>query len=400
MGLTALLTLGRLPKGLELARCLHQAGHRVLVADPFDLHLSKPSRAVARTFRPPPPATDPRGFLDTLATIAREEAVDLIIPVSEEVMHVAGLHARLPETTRLLCPAFDALLALHDKYEFTRRVTAAGLEAPSTRLGDDPEAGALLAQSGVVVKSRFGCSGAGLHMLEQGDTLAAALATPDWVIQTRVRGREVSTLSYCRDGAVLGHVVYQGLIFSGTVAVAFERIEEPAVDAWVSGFVAASGYEGFVAFDFIIDELGAAWPLECNPRLTSGIHFMDHDDLAAVVTGATLDHFVRHKPEMRFQEGHTALTMAYGDFVKPRAFLRALGVIASARDVLWSSRDPFVFPLMTPMSWPVLRQVMFEGRSFGEAATRDIEWTPAPATPDPSTSPETQVAQRVAERSS
>jgi len=32
---------------------------------------------------------------------------------------------------------------------------------------------------------------------------------------------------------------------------------------------------------------------------------------------------------------------------------------------------------MTPMSWPVLKQVIFQGRSFGDAATLDIQWYPA-----------------------
>jgi hypothetical protein len=127
----------------------------------------------------------------------------------------------------------------------------------------------------------------------------------------------------------------------------------------------------------MVDDEGEPWPLECNPRLTSGVHFMDHDDLATLVTGGSLDHPVRLKPGLRFQEGHTALTMAYANILKPKKFGAMLKTIASARDVLWSSKDPWVFPLMTPMSWPVLKQVLFGGRTFGEAATYDIEWLPS-----------------------
>jgi hypothetical protein len=380
MGKTVLLTLGRLPKGLELARCLQQAGHRVLVADPFGWHLSKPSRAVAQSFKVPPPATDQQGYLNALAAITREHSVDLVIPVSEEVMHVSLLGERLPDHAQLFCEPHDTLLTLHDKYAFMRQATQAGLRAPETYLGDDPAAAALAAGGHTVAKARFGCSGAGLHFLTAGQPFPAELQTQAWVIQQRVSGREVSTLSFCRNGEILGHVVYRGLVLSGTVAVTFERIEEAAVDAWVREHVAATGYSGFIAFDFMVDEEGTPWPLECNPRLTSGVHFMDHDDLATLVTGGTLDHPVRLKPGSRFQEGHTALTMAYANILKPRKFGAMLKTIASSRDVLWSSKDPWVFPLMTPMSWPVLKQVMFGGRTFGEAATYDIEWLPSAET--------------------
>jgi len=377
MGKTVLLTLGRLPKGLELARSLHLAGHRVLVADPFSWHLSKPSRAVAQSFQVPPPATDQNGYLDALAAIAREQSVDLVIPVSEEVMHVSLLGDRLPAGAELFCEPHDTLLTLHDKYAFMRQAADAGLRTPKTYLGDDPQAVALAAGDNTVAKARFGCSGAGLHFLTAGQPLPPELQSRGWVIQRRVAGREVSTLSFCRNGEILGHVVYRGLVLSGTVAVAFERIEEEAVDAWVREHAAATGYSGFIAFDFMVDDAGTPWPLECNPRLTSGVHFMDPDDLATLVMGGTLDHSVRLKPERRYQEGHTALTMAYASILKPKKAWKAFKAIASARDVLWSSQDPWVFPLMTPMSWPVLKQVMFGGRTFGEAATYDIEWLPS-----------------------
>ena len=147
-----------------------------------------------------------------------------------------------------------------------------------------------------------------------------------------------------------------------------------SAEEWIANFVLDLGYSGFIAFDFILDENGDAWPLECNPRLTSGIHFMDYADLAASILGAPPGHGIRRKPGKAFQEGHTTLTQAYAAFFSPRAFLRRIGHVFSTKDVLWSWRDPLPFVLMTPMSWEILRQVVFKGATFGEAATRDIEW--------------------------
>ncbi|MGA0800786.1 MAG: hypothetical protein ACO3P5_10130, partial [Steroidobacteraceae bacterium] len=75
---TILLTLGRLPKALELARALHAAGCRVLVAEPFERHLTGASRAVARSFVVPAPASDPEAYLRALTDIVRREGVDTV----------------------------------------------------------------------------------------------------------------------------------------------------------------------------------------------------------------------------------------------------------------------------------------------------------------------------------
>ena len=69
---TVLLTLGRLPKALELARALHQAGARVIVAEPFGLHVCRASRSVAKSIRVPAPNTDPAAYLDALEAIVRQ----------------------------------------------------------------------------------------------------------------------------------------------------------------------------------------------------------------------------------------------------------------------------------------------------------------------------------------
>jgi len=52
---TALLTVGRFPAALTLARGLHGHGVRVIVADPMKRQLCSVSRAVTKTFQVAPP---------------------------------------------------------------------------------------------------------------------------------------------------------------------------------------------------------------------------------------------------------------------------------------------------------------------------------------------------------
>lgn len=377
MDKTVLLTLGRLPKGLELARALHQAGARVIVADPFATHLSKPSRAVSRSYQVPAPNDDLEAFMSALEDIIVDEGVDIVAPVSEEVLYVSLLAGRVSAHVRLMTPPVDGLLKLHDKYQFSEMARAAGIAMPQTWRADDARSLELINAGDTVLKPALGCSGNGLRFLSRGQLPSSSERTHDNIIQERIEGREISSFSIVRDGVSLGTVLYEGLIFSGTVSTAFRRVGAAlSATDWIEQFVRHHDYSGFIAFDFIVDDAEKAWPIECNPRLTSGIHFMNSAGLAAAVLGESLPEKIGMRPQSTFQEGHTSLLEAYGSFFRPGEFFAKLKTVFSTPDILWSVRDPLPFLLMTPMSWPVLRQVLFSGRSFGEAATHDIEWKP------------------------
>ncbi|WP_420333147.1 ATP-grasp domain-containing protein [Roseibium sp.] len=375
--ITVLLTLGRLPKALELARALTAAGCRVLVADPFAFHLCRASNAVEKSYKTPSPHSHQEQYLTHLLDIVAREKVDLVLPVSEEALHVSLLKNRLPDGTRLFALSNDVLQALHDKYTFTQTAENAGLKVPETYLASDAQASRFAASGDTVLKPRLGCSGQELRMLSPDSLPKQPLGSAETIIQKRIFGREVSTLSLCRNGKVLAHVTYEGNVFAGTVAVCFRRVSDlPQVKEWVADFARSGGYSYFLAFDFIVDEAGTPWPLECNPRLTSGIHFLDPHGIANAITNFEEATEVGLKPGERFQEGHTTLLQVYGNVLRPQKALRHLRAMLGARDVLWSLADPAPFPLMTPYSWAVLKQVMFRGRTFGEAATRDIAWPP------------------------
>ena len=113
-----LLTLGRLPKGLDVARSFAQAGWRVIVADPHKRHVVGASRAVTKSYRVPAPAQQPNAYLNRLAEIIRAEDIELVLPVSEEILHVAALRERLDSSVRVFAMPQETLLRLHDKAGF------------------------------------------------------------------------------------------------------------------------------------------------------------------------------------------------------------------------------------------------------------------------------------------
>ena len=94
---TVLLTLGRLPKALELARGFHALGCRVLVAEPHAWHVCRLSRTVASSFALPAPNTHPDDYAQALRALVEREGVALIVPVSEAAPHVLTALNQTPQ---------------------------------------------------------------------------------------------------------------------------------------------------------------------------------------------------------------------------------------------------------------------------------------------------------------
>lgn len=75
-----LLIGGRAPASLELARVFQAAGHTVFMAESLAWHLTRPSRAVARSYRVPPPRQAPARYVTALARIVERERIALLVP--------------------------------------------------------------------------------------------------------------------------------------------------------------------------------------------------------------------------------------------------------------------------------------------------------------------------------
>jgi len=377
---TVLLTLGRLPKALDLARGFAGVGCRVLVAEPFRRHLAGASRHVARSIQVPAPSAGKAAYLAALDGIIRDEGVDLVVPVSEETMHVAFLRDRLAGRARLFTMPPDAVLALHDKARFIVQGEACGVAVPQTHPLGTAAAAALAAERDVVVKPVFSCSGRGVRMLPRGAALPAADPADPAIVQAFIPGRVHSTCSIAHGGRVVATVIYRGTVMQGTVAIAFERVaEQPAITAWIETFVAAVGWSGFISFDFVLDAAGQAHGIECNPRATSGVHFWQPVDVAGAILdpdriGGPAGAPMRVRPEGELQQFYSCLTETQMALFRRDGFLGRLRRLATTRDVTWDRRDPMPFLTMPVTSWRIIAMSISRRTTFGEVATLDVGW--------------------------
>jgi len=364
-----LLTLGRLPKALDPARSFAKLGWRVIVADPFADHLTGASRACARSVQVPSPADDPAGWLDTIEHLAREENVKLILPVSEETLYASYLQERLPDVVVFTMPP-SALHEAHDKWRFAEQAKALGLSVPTTVRADDAQARAISEHGDFVWKERRSCGGGGTKLLAQG---TAFEPTDRAIVQERIRGEELSSCSLCVAGDVRGTAIYRASVISGTVAVGFSRVDETRVEDFVRRYAQATQWTGFLSFDFMRDATGQIYALECNPRLTSGVHFFETDDLAPAI----LEHSaqLRLRKESDLQQFWSCLQEAQGALPNVFGFARKLRAMSQRRDVTFASNDPM--PLLT-MPWTaraLMRRAARDQVPMAVAASADIGWS-------------------------
>lgn len=380
MARTALLTLGRLPKGLDIARALYGAGWRVIIAEPFGWHLCRPSHAVSTCFKVTAPVQDEDAYLAELLDIVRREAVELVVPISEEAMYAAALKQHLPMGTLFFGADRTLIRALHDKLGFVDRARALGLAVPETHRLGTPEAETLAARTDVVVKPVYSSAGVGVRFGDQGAELPAPDPIEPALVQTRLPGRARSSLSIAHEGRLIASVFYEGTVMSHTVAVAFRRIEAPDLEAWIAPFVDACHYTGFIAFDFIDDAEGQPHAIECNPRCNSGVHYFTEAGLASALLDPAGCTSVSMRPEMLMQQFFPCLTETQATVFKAERRRNNWRYLTGSKDVTWSPRDPWPFVLMTFTSWNILKRAIFKGESFGEAAVADIAWHGEPQT--------------------
>ena len=259
--MTFLLTGTRAPATLDLARRLARDGTRVIGVDSLRWPLGRSSRAFAAHYRVPSPRFEREAFVEAVLEIAEREGVSLIWPTCEEIFHLAAAHGKISARVPLFCEPLAVLDPLHDKLAFAR---LAGEMAPASwspeEAPDDPT---------LVWKPRYSRFGVSTRIGSRPPDPAG------WMAQEFVAGEEFSSWALCQDGEVRTLTFYQCRARAGRAGCAFEPIWDEPAAAFIVSFAAARRLTGSLAFDFIRDAIDQVRVIECNPRLTSGIHVLD-----------------------------------------------------------------------------------------------------------------------------
>ncbi|ULL13860.1 hypothetical protein DVH26_05000 [Paenibacillus sp. H1-7] len=399
-----LLTGGRAPAALELARLLAAGGHEVYMAESCPEQLCRQAKDVRRSYIVPEPAANPRAYVDALLQIVQAERIDWLVPTCEELFYVAsGL-----ETLSIHCHVFteplDKLRRLHSKWEFIQLVLRLGFTAPPTYLLTSREDGIeFMKRAERQAASTDGASGNGgtrwvlkpvfsrfsskvVITEAQGkkalsaallDRLDASEAVP-WVAQQYVAGQAFCSYSVAHQGRIAAHAVYPVRFTAGRGAcISFEPVSHPGIDRWVERFVQAERFTGQIAFDFIVDEAGDIYPLECNPRATSGIHLFRPEDR---LDTAFFPELTEAKPPIVPQPSRKAMIsvamLVYGIFgIRSRERLKQwTQYVVQGQDAVYRSNDRKPFRQQFRLLYWNWRKGVRRRISIMEASTHDIEW--------------------------
>jgi predicted ATP-grasp superfamily ATP-dependent carboligase len=383
---TVLLTCGRGTFSLTLARAFHAAGHRVLVADAWPRSLCRYSAAVSRYFYVPSPAKSTTAWAEAVHEIVKHERVDLIVPIYEEVLHLAKALTELAEPLPLFAADFQTLIALHDKWRFNQTAQALGLSVPdSVLLTSRKDVEREFPRGGrnrvfKPVYSRFAAQTvvrpASLESLE----LVEPTPQKPWLSQAFLPGRPYATFSIAHRGRMTAHVTYAtDFCHDLGPTVVYRRADHPAIQAWVQKLIEGLQFTGQIGLDFIEDENGQIAGIECNPRLTGGFYLLkDNPRAAAAYFEPTMEPIEAARDRsyaFRYWLFFTLFrhTKSFPGF---REWCRHLFFARSTNALSWSDPMP---RLMGPiLAGEFLLRCRREGKTVREMVTLDFEWSEEP----------------------
>lgn len=367
---------------LDLARRFKQYGHEVYVAESIKYHLCRYSNAVKKSFLVPSPANYKSEYINELSSLIKKYKIDLLIPTCEEIFYISSELKALSRLTKVTVDKIDKLDLLHNKFSFNKLIENTEISAPKTILVSSmAEYNELINAKKITyphvlkpVYSRF-ASQTKFVLAPEKVKLDISEKKP-WVAQDYISGKLICTYSICHEGSILTNVFYENNYSAGEngAGISFKRIENAALFNWITQFVKSLNYTGQIAFDIIEGKDGGLWPIECNPRSTSGIHlFPDNQNIPSVfLSNASIN-------ESSKRRRNPMLSLAMLIYVLPnlkslKKFSTWIKCFLKGKDIIFRCRDPLPFVMQFFAVINFFNISRKQNISLIEATTHDIEW--------------------------
>ncbi|KAF2209256.1 hypothetical protein CERZMDRAFT_47361 [Cercospora zeae-maydis SCOH1-5] len=354
--LRILLTNGRTPVSLDLARQFRLAGHIVFCVDPMSTHVCTFTRAVKQSARVPAPHDNPQGYVRAVKELVMRWKIDMIVPIDEEVFCLAASD-EFEILTRLFASSVDILVRLHDQYEFAEYAKQLGLLVPQSFLCESADDLTALSldqfPNGIALRPCLGREHAGLRHLKPGETIPKDLDFSEdnrYMAQDWLEGDEYRSYSVVRDGHVEATGCYPVTqTHDDNKGELLQQKFHPGVYEYIQHFLAnVPSFSGQIAFDFI-ETANGLYAIGCSVRATAGLHLWSNTPwLAKAITGTLpKDNIERPiRPPKRLY-GHESryrvmprMLMWKDEDVSFRAWLKHMRRMVFTRDVTWDWRDP------------------------------------------------------------
>lgn len=373
-----LLTAGRAPSTLDLARQLSSAGHEIYIADTTSWHVCRASNAVKENFIVPSPRFKTAKFIEMLIEIINAKKIDYLIPTFEEILYISSHLDQFPKSCKVFSAPFETLHRLHNKWFFYEEQIKHNIPTPETFLIQKKEDLKQLNKNhSYALKACYSRSAQSIYKIEPNSPIPDIDFEPHnpWVAQLWLEGKRFCTYSVCENGKVLAHATYPVQIaIQGHFCLNFESVDHPGILNWIKHFVEIENFTGQVGFDFFEMENGLVYAIECNPRGTHGlILFKDSDRIDRAFTGNVQETI---QPKVGNTKQIAAGMSFYGwkSAYKERKMKEFFKILFRTPDVVFSFNDLKPF-LCTPI---IYSNYVIEGlksrMNLPAAFTHDFNW--------------------------
>lgn len=278
-----LITGGRAPVSLHLIHLCKKAGYDVYVADSIPYYTSKSSDLVKKSFVVTKPNQDHEKFIENILEIVKKYKIDLIIPTCEEVFHLSKSKEVLEEYVKLFTMDISTLHTLHNKWTFINMIKGSNhIKVPTTYYVTNQKQikiylSGYSSKEEFVLKPVYSRFSSNIYFINKDKipTVDCSRENP-YVLQQRIRGEQICSYSVIQSGNIVAHSSYQTVYTLGQGAgIYFKPYQVQKVFNFIKEFSLENRINGQISFDFIMDNKGDIYPIECNPRSTSGLHLFE-----------------------------------------------------------------------------------------------------------------------------
>ena len=260
-----------------------ELGFRVIGCDIYPEQWISQALLVDRFYKAVP-ASDEESYMQFIGDVCSREHVDLILPLTDPEVDV--LSARRDELPAQVALSHDDIITTcRDKMIFCTHMKGL-IDAIPTSWVSETE---MPDSFPVIVKPVRGRSSNGMRKLSSPeeytkfrDSLRAAPPGPqtgrgsgDYIVQPYIRGSVVSVDIFRdpRNGYIFTLPREELLRTSGGAGTSVRIFHDEFIEDDCKLFAELFGIRGTVMLEFIVDETGYSWAMECNPRFSGGIGF-------------------------------------------------------------------------------------------------------------------------------
>ena len=275
-------------------RSLGKRGVEVIAGDQYAMTPASLSKYSTESFRYPDPSKEPEAFLDALEEVVikykpNDDRPYVLMPIHKESYLIATHRERFEPHIKLVLPAIDQILQVHNKGTLAAYAQESGLPMPNTWIPttvDEFRAQLDEIELPAFVKIRESASGVGIKKVDTREELEKTfckfvehfgLADKDLpIIQAAVPGEDYCVTTLFNHGELAACMTYRNLRAypaNRGAGVMRETVSAPAMEKIAGGTLGPLGWHGVAELDFRWDGSDDSPPrlIEVNPRFWGGL---------------------------------------------------------------------------------------------------------------------------------